>query len=195
MRNRYLIILSIILFSCSKNEQDQNDFLVTRKSDTLGMVKLTYDQDYEFYNNGTVEDIILTNTSDPPIKGEIVLGFSSNENKMNQFFSFIDSGATLDFHKDPKSYFLLDEYDITNYDLHNIESFTDTTNLPNNRYILLAAIDKENKDTLLYQEIHLAQKENKVLCVIKSYETNLIKEEMENLWAETGKKLYSVERK
>lgn len=185
MRMFLIVAIVIITWACKSKNVDYGVNLGVRgdKGDTLSYFYYRGHKDYEFYDTNGADSVFIHKENLLKMPGEFVLGLKSRNGNPYMYLIFkADSTLKIGTNWESTIPFLQDEYSLNrDYEVRVIENRVDTTNYVVRKYETKAAIDKNSKDTILYQETNYFFQGNTIGGTLVVYNNLKTREEMREL--------------
>ncbi len=182
---KYLFIALILSLSCtSKNSSPEvvNFVIDNGKGDTLNEFDYPLIHDYYFLDQDNLDSAIFNKEARKRISGTLIFGLIQQETFLNRQLTFKGvQNSNFSHFEEPSDFFLHEEYNLDNYEVVILNDYYDSDTKPLTRHQMLAAVDLGTSDTLIFQELNIAQKSNYVLLNLITYETWEIRDEMHEL--------------
>lgn len=176
-----IVIISLLLTSCSSKEKPQGvNFLVTNGQDTISHFYYHGHEKYQFYVGEGLDSLLINKELREKLPGTFTMGVMDRINFVNRFISF--HGIPLDFFDDIddiKVEFMADEFNLADdYIVAVMENYMDSTYNPIVKYETYVALNKQSKDTILFQEMSYLFTEHQIIAHYYVYDNLDTREEI-----------------
>ena len=141
-------------------------------------------------NKENFDSVVFNEYAQKRLPGKYLFGLIEKERFLNRYLTFRgDSGSNFEDFNQIRELFLHEEYQLENYELVIYDDYIDSTTLPISRHQMLVAVTPESRDTLLFQELNIAQKTDYVAYSMITYETWESRDEMHELLTDAVNKM------
>ncbi|MEQ9303556.1 MAG: hypothetical protein RJQ14_06525 [Marinoscillum sp.] len=187
-----ILLFIILLIACSPaKDQDGVNFLVKENGDTLSFFFYPVYDDYEFVTTSNYDSTILGASTSNKIPGVCRFGVVGKNKNPNRFLLVQgEVGSTFDVYWNAKEFFLHDSYNLNDYRVEVVYDWVDSTRNPMTMHSMLAAIDQNSLDTILFQEMNYEQRQDYVGYNLVVYATRNQRLNMRSLLDDAIAKIY-----